>query len=107
MDETVREKLSNMFFSYGIPYGPRAGADVITNNLDYETSESRRSYRLPDVRIRDVSFDWTLWLKTISASQIRGFFRADSQPRAVIIISPSQLGRDTTYLIPRPTDIPW
>jgi hypothetical protein len=100
MDPRVRRALRQMFDDYQIPYGPRA--DVIINNRDYETSENGQSYRLPDVRIRDVSFDWTLVPKTISTQQIRGFFRADSQPRAVVIIRPSQLGRDSTYLIPRP-----
>jgi hypothetical protein len=102
MDSIVRDKLSDMFFSYDISYGP--GEDVIINNRDYETLGSRRNYRLPDVRIGDVSFDWTLFPKTISTAQVRGFFRADSQPRAVVIIRPSQLGPDSTYLIPRPTD---
>jgi hypothetical protein len=105
MDAKVRADLEEMFASYGILYGP--GADVIINNRDYETWENGQSYRLPDVRIRDASFDWTLVLKTIRTQQIRGFFRADSQPRAVVIIRPSQLGRDTTYLIPRPAYIPW
>ncbi len=105
MDAIVREKLSDMFFSYGISFGP--GEDVIINNRDYETSDNGQSYRLPDVRIRDVSFDWTLFPKTISTPQIRGFFRADSQPRAVVIIRPSQLGDYNTYLIPRPYYIPW
>ncbi len=105
MDARVRAELEEMFEEYDIPYGPRA--DVTVNNRDYETSENGRSYRLPDVRIWDVSFDWTLFPKTISTPQIRGFFRADSQPRAVIIIRPSQLGQDTTYLIPRPAYVPW
>jgi hypothetical protein len=102
MDARVRADLKEMFASYGILYGP--GADVIINNRDYETLENGQSYRLPDVRIRDVSFDWTLVPKTIRTQQIRGFFRADSQPRAVVIIRPSQLGGDTTYLIPRPSN---
>jgi hypothetical protein len=102
MDSIVRDKLSDMFFSYDISYGP--GEDVIINNRDYETLGSRRNYRLLDVRIGDVSLDWTLFPKTISTAQVRGFFRADSQPRAVVIIRPSQLGPDSTYLIPRPTD---
>ncbi|MGD0640386.1 MAG: hypothetical protein ABSC22_06530 [Roseiarcus sp.] len=105
MDAEVRQELKRMFASYGIPYGP--GEDVIINNRDYETRESGRNYRLPDVRIMDVSFDWTLFPKTIGTAQIRGFFRADSQPRAVIIIRPNQLDGDSTYLIPRPAYIPW
>jgi hypothetical protein len=104
VDPTVRRELRRTFDEYGILYGP--GEDVIINNRDYATTESGRSYRLPDVRIGDVSFDWTLTMKTIGSQQIRGFFRADSRPRAVIIIRPSQLGRDSTYLLPRPSDIP-
>jgi hypothetical protein len=103
MDARVRTDLRQMFDEYHIPYGPRA--DVTVNNRDYENSESGQSYRIPDARIRDVSFDWTLVPKTMSTPQIRGFFRADSRPRAVIIIRPGQLGRDTTYLIPRSADI--
>jgi hypothetical protein len=91
-----------MFSSYGIPYGP--GADLTINNRDYETSENDSSYRIPDARLDDVAFDWTLSPKTISTPQIRGFFRADSQPRAVVIVRPSQLGSNRTYLIPRPSD---
>ena len=89
-----------MFASYFIPYG--AGEDVTINNRDYETLESAQSYRVPDARFGDVVFDWTLSLKTISSAQIRGFFRAESRPRAVIIIRPSELGG--SYLLPRPAD---
>jgi hypothetical protein len=105
VDSSVRRDLRQMFDDYSIPYGP--GEDVIINNRDYETWGSGQRYRLPDVRIMDVSFDWTLFPKTISTAQIRGFFRADSQPRAVVIVRPSQLGPDSTYLIPRPAYIPW
>lgn len=103
VDFTVRQELKNMFASYGIPYGP--GADVTINNRDYETSDDDESYRIPDARFRDVSIDWTLVPKTISTPQIRGLFRADSQPRAVVIVRPSELGSGSTYLIPRPSDV--
>ncbi len=102
VDFTVRQQLKRTFASYGIPYGP--GADITINNRDYDTSESDQTYRIPDARLRDVSYDWTLFPKTISTPQIRGFFRADSQPRAVVIIRPSQLDGDSVYLIPRPVD---
>lgn len=102
VDFEVRQQLKNTFASYGIPYGP--GADVTINNRDYETSEDDVSYRIPDARLRDVSFDWTLVPKTISTPQIRGFFRADSQPRAVVIIRPSELGSNSVYVIPKPVD---
>jgi hypothetical protein len=104
VDFIVRADLRQLFDEYGIPYGPRANLTI--NNRDYETSESDNLYRIPDARLGDVDFEWTLSQKTISSPQIRGFFRADSQPRAVIIIRPSQLGRDSIYLLPRPTDLP-
>src|SRR5215472_12694359 len=80
------------------------GGDITINNRDYETTDSGSQYRVPDARLGDVAFDWTLSLKTIGSAQIRGFFRADSQPRAVIIIRPSALGSVRTYLLPRPDD---
>ncbi len=101
VDARVRKDLRQLFDEYDIPYGPRA--NVTVNNRDYESSEGAQSYRIPDARLGDVSFEWTLSPKTMSSPQIRGFFRSDSQPRAVVIIRPSQLGRDSTYLIPRPT----
>ena len=102
VDSAVRLDLKDTFSSFGVPYGPRM--DVTINNRDYETTDNDSQYRIPDARLGDVAFDWTLSLKTISSAQIRGFFRADSQPRAVIIVRPSGLGWDSTYLIPRPVD---
>jgi hypothetical protein len=103
IDAELRQNLKTLFNTYNISYRP--SEDVTINNRDYETAESDVSYRIPDARLHDVVFDWTLSLKTISSAQIRGFFRADSQPRAVVIIRPSQLGGDSLYLIPRPDDI--
>ncbi len=106
VDRAVRQEFKRMFACCLIPYGP--GEDVTINNRDYERSESGQNYRVPDASLEDIAFDWTLSLKTISLAQIRGFFRADSQPRAVIIIRPSELGG--AYLLPRPTDAwlyPW
>jgi hypothetical protein len=108
VDYAVRVGLKSLFDSYLIPYGP--GEDITINNRDYETSENDSRYRIPDARLEDVAFEWTLSPKTISTPQIRGFFRADSQPRAVIIIRPSELRGDSIYLIPRPADAwlyPW
>ena len=89
-----------MLSSYGIPYGP--GADILVNNRDYEANG--RDYRVPDARVGDISYDWTIWQKTIGSAQIRGFFRADARPRGVIIIRPTQIGTGGAYLIPRPID---
>ena len=101
IDPVVRRKLRRLFNEYNIPYGPRS--DITINNRDYQ---GQKDYRIPDARIRDVSFDWTLTAKTITTPQIRDYFRTDSQVRAVIVIRPSQLGRDSTYLIPRATGAP-
>ena len=100
VDFVVRRDLRQLFDDYNIPYGPRS--DLTINNRDYETSENDSLYRIPDARLRDVSFDWTLSEKTISDPQIRGFFRAGSQPWGVIIVRPRQLGG--VYLILRPAD---
>jgi hypothetical protein len=100
MDGLVREKLGDMLSSFGIPFG--SGADILVNNRDYETNG--QDYRVPDARVGDISYDWTLWQKTIGSAQIRGFFRAASQPRGVIIIRPTQLGSGGAYLILRPVD---
>jgi hypothetical protein len=102
VDRKVRLDLRNMFRSLDIPFG--AGEAVTINNRDYETADNGSRYRVPDARLADVAFDWTLSLKTIGSAQIRGFFRADSEPRAVVIIRPSALGQVRTYVLPRPDD---
>jgi len=99
IDVRVRDDLRRFFRSNGIQFGP--GQNVTVNNRD--PSSPSQTYRIPDARLGRVSFDWSLALKTISAPQIRGFFQADSEPEAVVIVRPSQLGRNATYLIPRPS----
>lgn len=76
--------------------------NITVNNRDVSSRDL--SYRIPDARLGNVSIDWTLIFKTISTPQIRGFFQADSEPDAVVIIRPSQLGRNSTYLIRRPAN---
>ena len=68
---SVRKDLKRIFASYGIPYGP--GEDVTINNRDYERSESGQSHRIPDARIREIPFDWTLSSKTISSHKSAAF----------------------------------
>jgi hypothetical protein len=99
----VRLGLRELFNGYRIQYG--RGADITINNRDDDTSGDDSNFTVPDARIGKVSFDWTLTLKTIATPQIRGFFRADSQPWAVVIVRPSQLGENSTYLIPRPSTL--
>ena len=99
IDARVRAELKRFLRSNSVNFGP--GQTVTVNNRD--PSSPSQTYRIPDARLGRVSFDWSLALKTISAPQIRGFFQADSEPEAVIIVRPRQLGRDATYLIPRPS----
>jgi hypothetical protein len=100
IDSNVRSLLRRQFNDYGISFG--AGEDITVNNRDYQTLDDARTYRIPDARLGEVDFDWTLSPKSIIDPQIDGFFAADSQPSAVVIIRPSQLGQGNTYLIPRP-----
>ncbi|MGZ3367228.1 MAG: hypothetical protein ACXU8Y_21135, partial [Caulobacteraceae bacterium] len=89
MDAVVRNDLREKFTDYQIQYGPTA--DIRINNRDYDTSASDSTYRIPDARVGNASFDWTLARKTMASPQIRGFFSADSSPSAVVIVRPSQL----------------
>jgi hypothetical protein len=98
VDELVREQLKDSFNWNRVPFGP--GQRVIVNNQDVSSLD--QTYRRPDVRLGNVAIDWTLAQKTFSSSQIRGLFRADSQPDVVIIIRPSELGGQSIYAIARP-----
>lgn len=80
-----------------------AGAGPVrVNRRENNSSGSDLTYRLPDVGVKDVAFDVTLTRKTLSTSQVRGFFEADFRPSRVIIIRPRQIGADHTYAISRP-----
>jgi hypothetical protein len=98
IDPRVRQSLKDTFNAYGVTYG--AGAEITINNRDYDTSGSKKTYKVPDARLGDVSFDWTLTMKMPFDRQIRGFFNADSQPWIVVIVRPADWG--STYLIRRP-----
>ena len=104
MDGIVRSRLKNLFTDFSIPYGP--GGDITINNRDYDTSTPQKTYKVPDARIGDLSYDWTLAPKASSDEQIQGFFNADSKPRGVVIIRPTKIGKTSTYLIPRPPETP-
>jgi hypothetical protein len=101
IDPKVRDDLKRTFSYYKIPFGPRSAITI--NNRDYI---SPTEYRVPDARIGDVSFDWTLTEKTMRTPQISDYFRTQSQVRAVFVIRPKQLGPNNTYLIPRSTNSP-
>ena len=83
-----------------IPMG--RGQPVQINRRHYDTRESDRTYRIPDVRVGNVAFDMTLTRKTLASPQIRGFFNSDARPEMVIIIRPRQLGPNHTYAIKTP-----
>jgi hypothetical protein len=103
VDVEVREELQALFNRHNISYGPRQ--NITINSRDYDSASSPRTFRIPDARVGDISFDWTLTLKTIASGQIRGFFFADAKPVGVIIVRPSQLKGDSIYFIPRPANL--
>jgi hypothetical protein len=75
---------------------------VRVNGREYDTSGTDLTYTIPDARVGDIAMDMTLWRKTPGSRQIRGFFRSDFKPRAVIIIRPRQIDPAGSYLIKRP-----
>lgn len=99
VDRRVRVELRNFFRGNGIP--DALGTPVRVNRRAYEASEG--SFTVPDSRVGNVAFDVTLTRKTLSTAQVRGFFRSDFQPMAVVIVRPSQLGANHTYLITKPS----
>ena len=100
VDLRVRQRLKQYYSSFRIPFGPKQ--QITINNQDVSTAS--QSYRIPDARAGRVSFDWSLVFKTLSSPQVKGFFSADSEPVAVVIVRPRQLERGGAYWIPRPQD---
>jgi hypothetical protein len=100
VDKGVRGQLKYLYKEHNVPYG--AGQNITVNNRDYDTSSSQKNYVIPDARVGDTAFDWTIRMKKGSDSQIRGFFAADSRPKGVVIIRPSQIDPNGgAYYIPR------
>ncbi len=100
VDRQVRKDLRNLYGSLGIPTA--RDQQVRVNGREYDTSGTDSTYRTPDARVGKVAYDWTLTRKTAGIAQIRGYFNSDLRPDAVIIVRPSQLGRQSTYAITRP-----
>lgn len=75
---------------------------VRVNSREYNTSETEATYGQPDVRVDKIAFDVTLTRKLVSTPQVREFFNTDFKPDATVIVRPSQLGPNNTYVIPRP-----
>jgi hypothetical protein len=98
VDKRVRDQLRDMFANQGVSTLP--GNPVRVNNRAANTNDG--TFRVPDSRVGDIAFDVTLTRKTRGTGQILGFFRADFQPSAVVIVRPSVLGTGATYVIKRP-----
>jgi hypothetical protein len=98
IDWQVRYELKGVYRSKGISI--ERGQSVQINRRAHNSAEG--SYRVPDSRVGRLAIDVSMTAKTPGSAQIQGFFRSDFQPEAVIIIRPSQLGPNHTYLIARP-----
>jgi hypothetical protein len=96
----VRNQLKELYNRYDIGYGK--DKNITINNRDYNTLHDPPTYRVPDARIQDIAFDWTIGLKTAATRQVIGFFDADSKPVGVVIVVPTQINKDGAYYIPRP-----
>ncbi len=99
VDLRVRGDLRGAFDLSKVDYS--RGQKVQIVGREYDTQSTPSKFRIPDARVDRVAFDVTLSRKTYGTPQIRGFFGADFQPSAVVIIRPSQLGPPATYIMPR------
>jgi hypothetical protein len=100
VDENVRDKLKQLYNEYDIYYGK--GGFITINNRDYNRLRDPPTYRVPDARVGNIAFDWTIGLKTAATRQVIDFFEADSKPAGVVIVVPTQINKDGAYYIPRP-----
>lgn len=100
IDRTVRRDLRRLYDRLEISTGRDQKVRVI--GREYDSSGNDRTFRIPDARVGNVAFDFTLTAKTISTRQVRGFFNSDFRPEVVVIVRPRQLGAGSTYVIKRP-----
>jgi hypothetical protein len=100
IDWQVRLALRMRYNQYGLE-SAREGP-VRVNRRENDSSGSELTYRRPDARVGRVAFDVTLALKTGKTAQVRGFFGTDFKPQQVVIIRPSRIGPDHTYVIKAP-----
>ena len=100
IDCTVRKDMKKLFAQYGIEQG--AGKQVRVVGREYDTSGTDKTYRIPDLRVGKIAYDSTMARKVPSTPQIRGFFRSDFQPDAVVILRPTRLGPRSSYVIKKP-----
>ena len=100
IDGAVRRELRKRFNSNRVDYS--VGQAVRVVGREYDSSETDRTFRIPDARVANIAYDVTLTRKTLATPQVRGFFSTDFQPDAVVIVRPTQLGSGSTYVIKRP-----
>jgi len=100
VDKNVRNELKGLYNRYGIDYGK--DKNITINNRDYNRLPVPPTYRVPDARVGNIAFDWTIGLKTAATRQVIDFFDADSKPAGVVIVVPTQIYKDGAYYIPRP-----
>jgi len=97
IDAAVRENIREILTNQGIN---RVGITV--NNRAYNNFKNPPEYVIPDLRVYNVGYDFSLQAKNYNTPQVRNFFDADFRPDVIIIIRPSQLGRGSTYAVTRP-----
>jgi hypothetical protein len=100
VDRTTRRELRNLYNRLRVPISATGPVRII--GREYDTSGTDRTYRIPDALVGKIAYDVSLTRKMPSTPQIRGFFESDLRPTAVIIVRPSQLGPNSTYVITRP-----
>ena len=98
VDRETRASLREVYTARNII--PTKAGPVRVIGREYDTAGADRTFRIPDARVGGILFDVSLSRKTASTAQIRGFLAGDMQPKAVIIVRPSQLGQGHTYAIP-------
>lgn len=100
VDRAVRVRLRKKLEAYQIKE-PMNGP-VRVNRRENNTVIGESTSRRPDARVGNLALDVTLTEKSLKTSQVRGFFVTDFETDHVIIIRPSQIGKNYTYAIKRP-----
>ena len=100
IDRRVARDLRQTYQIQQIVVTPQSTVRVF--GREYNTTESDRTYRVPDARVGKVAYDWTLSPKTAKTPQVRGFFESDFRPDHVVIVRPRALGSGNTYVLTKP-----
>lgn len=100
IDRQVRADLRLRYTRFQIDSAGKGPVRV--NRREDDKSGTDLTYRRPDARIGNMALDVTLTRKTLSTPQVRGFFATDFRPNHVVIIRPSQIGAEPSYVITQP-----